>query len=78
MNNKLKKQIVPKKKSNMNNKKNGKRTPAAKQNGKSNVKSFNNKKTIIFLAILAICIYFIFALYGLIKEPTNIFMVENR
>ena len=43
-----------------------------------NKSNINYKKTITVLAILAICIYFIFVLYGLIKEPTNIFMVENR
>lgn len=64
----MKKQTAQKTKK--NTKKDGQR--------KSKLYLTNNKKIIIFLAIFAVCIYFIFALYGLIKEPTNIFMVENR
>ena len=35
------------------------------------------KKLIIILVIILICIYLIYTIYLLVKEPTNIFTVEN-
>ena len=40
--------------------------------------NINYKKLIPIIVILVLLIYFVIVIYGLIKEPTNIFMVENR
>ena len=40
--------------------------------------NINLKKLISVIIITGILIYFVVVLYNLIKEPTNIFMVENR
>ena len=45
---------------------------------KENKININLKKLISVIVITGILIYFVVVLYNLIKEPTNIFMVENR
>lgn len=40
-------------------------------------KKFLNKKVVVFCFIIVVAIYIIFTIYKLIKEPTNIFVVEN-
>ena len=51
----------------------------SKTKKKQNINININWKKVILISIIAgVGIYFIIVLYGLVKKPTNIFMVENR
>ena len=44
---------------------------------KEKTKRIEIVKTLLLIVVLAILFYIIYMIYGLIKHPTNIFVVEN-
>jgi len=48
-----------------------------KKKKNSKIKILNNKKMIVLLLIVAVLIYIVYTIYLLIKQPTNIFTVEE-
>ena len=66
----------------MKTNKKGRQKTLEKENRKKNVKKVKkratqNKKIVIYITLIAIMIYVAYAIYLLVKQPTNIFTIEE-